>query len=186
MIEWDVQKGKAQCDACKVGFLDGQPCHCLLQLDADPLLRQDYCQGCWTKDVANALAGSKEYATWVARYKIIVPVPKEEIVKRDHAEIVFRKLLASGDPSKKNIIFVLAVMLERKKILKQQKVTRNASEESGGGERKNLVYVHADTTESIVIEDPQIRLSEWGRIQKEVKNLLEEELALLSSSPISG
>ena len=180
MIEWDVQKGKARCDACKAGFLDGQPYHCVLRLDADPLLRQDYCQGCWVKEMANVVAVSKEYATWVVRYKIIVPVPKEEIVKRDHAEIVFRKLLATGDPAKKNIIFVLAVMLERKKILKQQKVIRNVPEEIGGGQRKSLVYVHTDTTESILIEDPQIRLSEWGRIQKEVKNILEEELALIN------
>lgn len=179
MIEWDVQKGKAQCESCKAAFLDSQPFHCLLRMDGEVLARLDYCQGCWAEETAGAIAGSKEYATWVSRYKIILPAPKEEALKRDHAEIVFRKLLAGGDPSKKNVIFVLAVMLERKKILKQQKVVRNVSENGEGTGKKTLVYAHAETSESIIIEDPQIRLTEWGQIEKEVKGLLEEELALL-------
>ncbi len=180
-MEWEVQKGKPQCDGCQGEFLDQQSTHCLLMLGGETLARQDYCSNCWTDKIVPGLVGVKDYATWAGRYKVILPIPKEEVIRKDHAQALFAKLLASGDPSKKNILFVMAVMLERKKILKQQKIVRQESVEGSPG-KKMLVYVHGETGESITIEDPQIPLMHWTRIQKEVTDLLAEELAL-SSSP---
>ncbi len=175
-MEWEVQKGGCQCEGCRSAFMDHQLYHCLLILGAETLQRQDYCATCWNEKIAPGLGSTKDYAAWSAYFKIVLPVLKEEVIKKDHAQSVFRKLLACGDPTKKNILFVMAVMLERKKILKQQKVIRQESTD-GSAAKKILVYVHGETAESITIEDPQIPLAQWTRIQKEVTDLLAEELA---------
>ncbi len=175
LVEWDIQKGSESCASCRAPFLDRQPYQCLLKLDAETPLREDYCMQCWSLKVAGGPPQTKDDAVWAARYRVAVEVPKEEALPRDHAEIVFRKLLATQQPGSKNILFVLAVMLERKRILKQQKVLREG--------KKLLVYTHALTQESIVIEDPQIRLTEWGTVQQEVKRALEDELLLLQGGP---
>ncbi len=176
-MEWDVQSGRPQCAGCASNFLDQQPYQSLLRLDDSPLIRADYCLKCWEEKVVTTLSGIKAYATWTGRYKIVIPVPKEEPVKKDHAQTLFRKLLASQDPGKKKLLFVLAVMLERKKILKQQKVERGAAAPESESGKRMLVYLHAETAESILIEDPRIRLIEWSAVQSEVKQMLEEELA---------
>ena len=168
--DWDIQKGKTQCGKCQSRFLDDQPYHSLLRLDADPLVRDDYCQRCWAQEVAATLAGLVRYAAWSGRMKIVLPIPKEEPIPKDHAQALFRRLLSSQDPNTKRVLFVLAVMLERKKILKRQTVIGG----NGGGDNKKqmLLYTHAQTTESIVIEDPQIPLAGWNEVQQEVKRLL--------------
>jgi len=64
-----------------------------------------------------------------------------------------------------NACFVLAVMLERKRVLKQVR-TENAS-----GDRL-LIYEHRDNGDVFIVRDPQLRLSELERVQDEVVNLL--------------
>jgi hypothetical protein len=178
-MEWEVQKSKTQCEGCTSNFLDNQPFNCLLRLQGEASVRNDYCQRCWTQDIAPSLPKGAEVASWAARYRVVVPPPKEEALAKDHAEIVFRKMIESKDPTNKNIIFVLAVMLERKKILKQQKVLKKEPTEPGATTKRILVYSDPRTAESLLIEDPQIRLSQWDKVQKEVKDLLEDELQLL-------
>ena len=170
-MEWEILEGKAQCESCAVPFLDQQLYHTLLKLESAPWTRTDYCEGCWQRELASSLSSLKEYAAWAGRFKVEAPPPpKPEAVSRDHAQALFRKLIASQDPSKRNAIFVLAVMLERKKILKQQQIVRK---DAG----RILIYSHAQTGEVVPVEDPQIRLADWQTIQHEVKNLLDQELA---------
>ena len=176
-MEWDVQKGSPRCAHCGVNFLDQQAFQSLLKLEGESLNRADHCMKCWEDNVVTTLGALKQYATWTGRFKIVLPVPKEEPVKKDHAQTLFSKLLASRDPQKKKLLFDLAVMLERKKVLKQQKVERGASATQEESDKRMLVYLHAETGESILIEDPQIRLAEWSSVQKEITNMLQEELA---------
>ncbi len=184
-MEWEILKAKPLCESCGITFLDNQAYLCLLKPEGDLWMRSDYCQACWDKAVQPQLSTIKEYAAWTGRFKVVVPVPKTEVVEKDHAQRLFRKLLASGDPTKKNSIFVIAVMLERKKILKQQKVIRNEGISSAGAPARVLVYTHNETSETIFIEDPQIRLPEWNKIQHEVKELLEQEIALLRAPDVA-
>ena len=176
MVEWEILSGKRHCEACETPFGDQQLYHTLLVLENEPWIRKDYCQTCWERDIAVHLSSTKDYATWTGHFKVIVPVPKTEVVGKDHAQVLFRKLLAAKDPTKLNAIFVLAIMLERRKILKQQKVIRKESL-SASPRTRILVYTHTETLETIIVEDPQIRLSQWHNIQHEVKELLEQELS---------
>ena len=178
-MDWDVQKVHPACDRCAGPFLDNQAYHCLLRLDKEAPERKDYCQKCWSGDIASNFQTMQPYAAWSGRYRVIVPPPKEEVVRRDHAETLLRQLIARKDPSQKNILFVLAIMLERKKILKPQRCVGRQEAET----RKVLVYVHAQTAETILIEDPQIRLTDWNHIQNQVTELLVSDQSESLSGP---
>jgi hypothetical protein len=86
------------------------------------------------------------------------PVPKES------AEQLFRRLMASDSPPA-NACYVLAAMLERKRVLKQVK-----TEETPKG--RVLIYEQDSTGDVFIVPDPQLRLDELENVQNEVAELL--------------
>ncbi|MDQ2824153.1 MAG: hypothetical protein M3R29_01740, partial [Verrucomicrobiota bacterium] len=64
-----------------------------------------------------------------------------------------------------NACYVLAVMLERKRVLKQIK-----SENSDNG--RVLIYEHRANGDVFIVADPKLRLDELQSVQNEVANLL--------------
>jgi hypothetical protein len=65
-----------------------------------------------------------------------------------------------------NAIFILTVMLERKKIL----VERDARKGDDG--RKLRIYEHRKTGESFMVTDPELKLNELEQVQEQVVVLL--------------
>ena len=70
------------------------------------------------------------------------------------------------DPAMKNVVYVLAVMLERSKIL----VERDAKELEDGTIRR--VYEDRKQGDTFVILDPRLRLENLGEVQQQVVALL--------------
>ena len=66
-----------------------------------------------------------------------------------------------------NACYVLAAMLERKRVLKQVKT------ESYDGGRRVLIYEQGTTGDVFVVPDPQLRLDELETVQNEVVQLLQ-------------
>jgi hypothetical protein len=75
-------------------------------------------------------------------------------------------LIESSDPAQASARYILAVMLERKRILRHRDTVR----EDDGTER--LVYEHAKTGESFTIPDPHLRLDQLAEVQQQVATLL--------------
>ena len=75
---------------------------------------------------------------------------------------MLRKLIESNDPSHINTRYLLAVMLERKRILKPQP----------SPEKSTLIYERAGTGETFIIIDPHLSLSDLAAVQEEVSALL--------------
>ena len=119
------------------------------------------CAACWP---ARATAG--EVSVWSAAWN--APAPKApEPLKKETAESLLRELMETDDPAKRNVIFILAVMLERRRILVEKEVQMPA-----GTGTKIRVYEHKQTGESFVVPDPQLRLREIETVQREVMELL--------------
>ena len=85
---------------------------------------------------------------------------------------MLRRLLESNDPAHANTRYLLAVMLERKRILRPQ-----PSEEP-----TLLVYEHSKTGETFLITDPRLSLSDLAAVQEEVSALLSGLSAPLASA----
>ena len=85
-------------------------------------------------------------------------------------------MLERQNPAECEAQYILAVMLERKRILKHRE-TQSAPEDrmtSGetGARRKILVYEHQQTCEVFMIIDPGLHLDLLGEVQKRVAEML--------------
>ena len=98
---------------------------------------------------------------WRARASPKSPEP----LPRENAEQLFRRLIASKNPPA-NACYVLAAMLERKRLLKQVKT------ESLNDRKRVLIYEQPATGDVFVVPDPQLRLGELETVQNEVAQLL--------------
>jgi hypothetical protein len=94
--------------------------------------------------------------------------------------------MKENDPASLRSRYILALMLERKKLLRQ--VDRQRSEEI----LTILVYEHLPTGEVWLIEDPGLKLNELTSVQSEVAALLgaaevrEGSEAVFLPSPVGG
>jgi hypothetical protein len=73
-------------------------------------------------------------------------------------------LIASDSPPA-NACYVLAAMLERKRVLKQVKTEQNPK-------GRVLIYEQGSTGDLFIVPDPQLRLDELENVQNEVAELL--------------
>ena len=128
--------------------------------DADGYRREDLSEEAWLNRNENI----QPFSVWKSRYEPLPPRSPEPLAK-ENAEQLFRRLISSGNPPA-NACYVLAAMLERKRVLKQIK-----SEEATTG--RVLIYEHAATGDVFIVPDPQLRLDELENVQNEVANLLQ-------------
>ncbi|MBI5397773.1 MAG: hypothetical protein HZA91_20940 [Verrucomicrobia bacterium] len=162
--EWDhLQPRSPLCNGCQKAFADKEDYHTILSLSQQGYARQDVCEECWAKggDPAKR-SGALSY--WQGTYQIPAP-PKAEALKKEDAESLLRKFIDSKDPGHSNVRYILAVMLERKRTLKQRDIIEREGE-------KVLVYEHMRTGETFLIPDPRLRLDQLESVQAEVVALL--------------
>jgi hypothetical protein len=160
--EWNIRSRGHVCHVCQKKFADKQPCVSALRATAEGFDRLDCCQACWKA----APRDWEPFSLWEGAYEAPVAVVKEEPVKKDTAETLLRRLVALEDPAMQNVVYVLAVMLERGKQL----VERDAKPHESGGILR--VYEHRKTGDSFVVLDPRLRLDQIGEVQQQVVALL--------------
>ena len=161
--EWNVRSCADQCVACQKKFADRETLTSRLRFTEAGYAREDFCADCWPKREAQ---GAGEVSVWSAVWA--APAPKApEPLKKETAESLLRELMETDDPAKRNVIFILAVMLERRRILVEKEVQMPE-----GTGQKIRVYEHKQTGESFVVPDPQLRLKEIESVQREVMELL--------------
>jgi len=105
----------------------------------------------------------RPFSFWKSRYEPLPPKPAEPVPK-ESAEQLFRRLMASDSPPA-NACYVLAAMLERKRVLKQVK-----TEQTPQG--RVQIYEQGATGDAFIVPDPQLRLDELENVQNEVAELL--------------
>ncbi|HEV8618690.1 MAG TPA: hypothetical protein VGQ70_04280 [Candidatus Udaeobacter sp.] len=160
--EWAI---KHRADACAVThrpFAPGEYFYTLLFHDADGYRREDLSEEAWRNRNENI----QPFSFWRSRYEPLSPPPAEPLPK-ENAEQLFRRLIASENPPA-NACYVLAAMLERKRVLKQIKTEETAN-------RRVSIYEHGGTGDVFIVPDPQLRLDELESVQNEVVQLLHAE-----------
>ena len=158
--EWEIKARGHVCAATGAAFTDGQPLVSTLVRGAEGYERRDYSEDGWK----NAAPG-EVVSTWKTVYRA-PPPPAPEAVKKETAEALLRQNMAKDDFSRLNAIYILAVMLERKRILVEKDVQ---TREDG---TKLRIYEHRKTGEVFTIPDPQLKLTELESVQQEVQDLL--------------
>jgi hypothetical protein len=174
MTDWDIQPRSSICTACQSPFADRANYHTLLALGQEGYERRDLCDGCIASVPRDGVV-----SYWQGEYRMPAPPPPEPIQK-ETAETLLKKLVETADPSQAAAGYILAVMLERKKILKHRDTIRDDK----GGEL--LVYEHARTGESFTLPDPHLRLDQLEDVRRQVAELLQPESADSASGTSVG
>jgi hypothetical protein len=158
--EWSIQHRSEVCAVTGKPFEPGENFYTLLFRDGDGFRRQDLSEEAWQQRNENL----QPFSFWRARFEPPPAAPPETLPK-ETAEDLFRRLVAAADHANANACYVLAAMLERKKILKQIQ-----TEERDRG--RVLIYEHVKTGDVFVVPDPQLHLDELDAVQAEVAQLL--------------
>lgn len=158
--EWPIKHRADSCAATGRFFAAGEPFYTLLFREGDGFRREDLSEEAW----ANRNENIRPFSFWKSRYEPPPPVAPESLPK-ENAEDLLRRLLAENNKEHANACYVLAVMLERKRVLKQIK-----SEETKDG--RVLIYEHGKNGDVFIVRDPQLRLAEIESIQNEISALL--------------
>ena len=169
MNEWNIQSRARACEACARSFSDQELYHTLLFDEKQDFRRSDVCVKCWREQYSE---GARERKGFVSHWQGVyhAPAPAPEPIQKDTAESLLRKLIELGDPRHIPAGYILAVMLERKRLLKvKEQFVRDG--------QRVFVYEHSKSGDVFTIADPDLQLNQLEQVQRDVATLLEHGLA---------
>jgi hypothetical protein len=127
--------------------------------------RLDLCPACWQSQHSEGASERKGFISqWQGVYHA-PPAAPPEAIQKESAESLLRKLIEAHDPTHGPVCYILAVMLERKRILK---VKEQIKSEAG----RVFVYEHAGTGDIFTITDPNLQLDQLEEVQRATAQLL--------------
>lgn len=178
MIEWNIQSRAHACEACGKSFADQEAYHTLLFDERTGFRRLDICRGCWEKQYSEGARDRKGFVSyWQGVYEL--PPPPVEPIHKENAESLLRKLVGINDPRYVPAMYILAVMLERKRLLKvKEQVIREG--------QRVFIYEHPRTGDVFTVVDPVLQLSQLDAVQRDVAELLEHGLDSTATEKPTG
>jgi len=159
--DWDIKPRAAVCGKCQAPFADGQEYVSRLTFGSEGYVRLDCCAACWS----GAESAPQAVSVWRGVFEMPPPAPPEAL-KKETAESLLRALVEKNDPANGNVMFILAVMLERRRML----VERDVRKQDDG--KLVRVYEHRKTGDTFIITDPQLHLDQIEHVQAEVMAML--------------
>lgn len=156
--DWPIKHRADACAMTNRPFAPGEQFYTLLYREGTGYRREDLSEEAWAARNENI----RPFSFWKTRYEPPAPAPPEPLAKESAEELLRRLLSENAQP---NACYVLAAMLERKRILKHVKTE---STDSG----RVLIYEHAKSGDVFIVPDVQLRLDELEHVQREVADLL--------------
>lgn len=162
---WNVRSRSRECCTCNRPFSDGETM--ITALFPDPnssgYLRRDYSLEGWNQAKNET---NQPFSFWKSIFRAPESTPNRKPIEKLSAEELFRQLTEEDESHTENTRYVLAVMLERQKLLRETDHQRTAQ----GILR---VYEHRKSGEVFLVRDPDIPLSKVDLVQQEVFLMLE-------------
>jgi hypothetical protein len=149
--------------------VDQQAYHTVLLDQRREVRRVDLCEGCWKEGHADGASSRQGFIShWQGTYEL-PPAAPPEAIKKENAESLLRRIIELNDPRYVAASYILAAMLERKRILKVKEQFRR------DGQRV-FVYEQPRTADLFTITDPDLQLNQLDDVQRDVAALLEHGL----------
>jgi hypothetical protein len=158
--EWNIQARALVCGETGEPFAKGERVYSALFWREGRYVRIDLKEAAWQARNENI----EPLSAWQADFVPPAP-PLPEALKKDDAESLLRRMMTENESGSRNARYILALMLERKKMLRQIERQRQDG-------RSTLVYEHVPSGEVWLIEDPGLKLGELRAVQDEVAQLL--------------
>lgn len=161
---WSIKSRAHVCAVTEQHFTDGESFYTALFPDPESsgYLRKDFSAEGWEN------RGEEEanpFSFWGSIYR--APVKEEQVEVTDESpEDLLRRLIEEDEEFTENARYILAVMLERKKLLVE-------ADNQPVGDGIIRIYEHRKTGDVFIVKDPNIPLSDVEKVQEEVTILLE-------------
>ena len=155
--DWEIRSRAHTCARTNHEFTEGEFFYTLLYRDGEGFRREDVSEEAWNNRNDNI----EPFSFWRSKYEPPPPAAPEPMAKGD-AETLLRQLIAEQDPAKANVCYILALMLERKRILKPM----------DSNDDDIIVYERVVTGETFVLRNPNLSLDQIPAIQVEVAEML--------------
>ena len=161
--QWNIRSRSHHCAVTERPFVDGEKHYTAIYFDpkAGEYTRRDVSLDAWEQETADR----KPFSFWKSVYEKSTPDGKPEIAPREDALSMLQRLIEEGNPYTENARYILAAMLERKRVLAPK--DRKETEEG-----IMLIYENKKTGEIYIVRDPELRLDEVAGVQEEVAMLL--------------
>jgi hypothetical protein len=162
---WHIRSRARACAATERPFEDGESIVTALFPDPDSsgYLRKDFALEAWQ---ARADDAEKPFSFWKAVFHVAPVEEKPDAFKKESPEDLLRRLVEEEEDHTENVRYILAVMLERKKVLRETDTQRTPS----GILR---VYEHRKLGDVFIVRDPNLPLDRIDEVQQEIFELLE-------------
>lgn len=160
LSEWEIKARSRQCARTQKAFDDGATIYTLLFRDRTGFKREDISETAWQQIKERV----EPFSFWKSKFQAPPPASPEPLPKESVEELL-RRLISEDQPEQLNVRYVLAILLERKRILRQVDVRESA-------EQKFLIYEHVRTGEAFIVPDPRLRLDQLDSVQQEIYSLL--------------
>jgi len=172
---WHVRNRSRECSITQIPFTEGQPIVTALFPDPESsgYVRKDFCETAWAERTPEDEA---PFSSWRTKF---LPTPTNDnqpVVTKQSAEELLKELVEDDLEHTENTRYILAVMLERQKILRETDTQPTAS----GILR---IYEHRKTGEVFIVKDPNIPLDQVEKIQLEVMELLSPQKPIIPEEP---
>ncbi|OOP55221.1 MAG: hypothetical protein AYP45_15975 [Candidatus Brocadia carolinensis] len=122
-MEWEIKKGSNGCLLCNKELSEGEEYYSALFDENKTFIRKDFCALCWDKGKEG-----REFSFWKTR----VPKKDKPVQTMINIEVlldVFIKLEGNHETHQRNLRYVLALYLIRKKVFKLKSLKRQDGEE---------------------------------------------------------
>jgi len=161
---WSIKSRAHKCSETEQVFQDGETYYTAIYPDTESseYVRKDFCAEAWAKVKKS---DKPPFSHWNATYKAPVKGESKDVVAKENAEELLIRLINEDEEHTENARYILAVMLERKKILVE---TDNQSTPSG----IIRIYQHKKENDVYIVRDPNIPLADVETVQQEVFDLL--------------
>jgi len=165
MNEWNIQSRSHACQSCGKPFADKEHYQTLLLEERHQYARMDVCRTCWETQYGEGAADRKGFISqWQGIYHAPPAAPPDPI-QRETAEGLLRKLIEANDPANGPVCYILAVMLERKRILKvKEQIHRDGV--------RVFIYEQPRTGDIFTITDPNLQMDQLEQVQRDTARLL--------------
>jgi len=162
---WHLRSRSRECTATQRGFIDGEAIITAIFPDPDSsgYLRRDFCVEGWQ---GRSEGDEKSFSFWKTTFTAPSGNSQDTPAEKLSAEEILTRLVEEDEDHTENTRYILAVMLERQKLLRE---TDNQRTPNG----ILRVYEHRKTGEVFIVKDPDIPLSQIEAVQNEVFILLE-------------
>jgi hypothetical protein len=161
---WHVRNRSRECSTTQTPFTEDQPIVTALFPDPESsgYVRKDFCETAWAERSPDDEA---PFSYWRTKFQSTTNNDAQPVVTKQSAEELLKQLVEDDLEHTENTRYILAVMLERQKILRE-----TDTQPTPTGILR--IYEHRKTGEVFIVKDPNIPLDEVEKIQLEVMELL--------------